>query len=70
MSYSLFRCIAALSRDHNVSNTGANIAINWLMVFSGFALSQSTTTVKNSLYYETAIVYNFGVLKFTVLYFR
>ncbi|THG20017.1 hypothetical protein TEA_008551 [Camellia sinensis var. sinensis] len=40
MSYGIFRCIAALSRDHNVANTGGNIAMVWLVVFSGFALSR------------------------------
>ncbi|CAL5438581.1 unnamed protein product [Camellia sinensis] len=40
MPYGIFRCIAALSRDHNVANTGGNIAMIWLVVFSGFALSR------------------------------
>ncbi|KAK9026870.1 hypothetical protein V6N11_066729 [Hibiscus sabdariffa] len=40
MSYSLFRCIAALSRDHIVSNTAGCLALMWLLVFSGFILSR------------------------------
>ncbi|KAK8654621.1 hypothetical protein V6N13_107228 [Hibiscus sabdariffa] len=35
-----FRCIAALSRDHIVSNTAGCLALMWLLVFSGFILSR------------------------------
>ncbi|XP_052198419.1 ABC transporter G family member 39-like [Diospyros lotus] len=58
MSYGLFRCIAGLSRDHNVANTGANIALVWLLVFSGFALSRQN--MKNWLiwgYWTSPLMY-------------
>ncbi|KAE8718787.1 ABC transporter G family member 38 [Hibiscus syriacus] len=40
MSYALFRCIAALARDHIVSNTAGCLSVMWLLVFSGFILSR------------------------------
>ena len=40
MSYALFRCIAALTRDHNVANTAGCLAVMWLLIFSGFILSR------------------------------
>ncbi|GMI89506.1 ATP-binding cassette G38, pleiotropic drug resistance 10 [Hibiscus trionum] len=40
MSYSLFRCIAALARDHIVANTAGCLAVMWLLMFSGFILSR------------------------------
>ncbi|XWS71977.1 hypothetical protein CRYUN_Cryun02cG0001100 [Craigia yunnanensis] len=40
MSYALFRCIAALARDHNVANTAGCLAVMWLLMFSGFILSR------------------------------
>ncbi|XVF49256.1 hypothetical protein PTKIN_Ptkin03bG0253800 [Pterospermum kingtungense] len=40
MSYALFRCIAALTRDHTVSNTAGCLALMWLLMFSGFILSR------------------------------
>ncbi|KAI4344068.1 hypothetical protein L6164_011342 [Bauhinia variegata] len=43
MSYSLFRLIAAVSRDHVVANTVACITVLWLLILSGFILSKETT---------------------------
>ncbi|XVE54347.1 hypothetical protein DITRI_Ditri03aG0073100 [Diplodiscus trichospermus] len=40
MSYALFRCIAALARDHTVANTAGCLAVMWLLSFSGFILSK------------------------------
>ncbi|XP_010535889.1 PREDICTED: ABC transporter G family member 38 [Tarenaya hassleriana] len=40
MSYGLFRCIAAISRDHVVSNTLGCLALMWLITFNGFVLSR------------------------------
>ncbi|XP_021275798.1 ABC transporter G family member 38 [Herrania umbratica] len=40
MSYVLFRCIAALARDHTVANTTGCLAVMWLLMFSGFILSR------------------------------
>ncbi|XP_022756464.1 ABC transporter G family member 38 isoform X2 [Durio zibethinus] len=40
MSYALFRCIAALARDHTVANTAGCLAVMWLLMFSGFILSR------------------------------
>ncbi|OMO57948.1 hypothetical protein COLO4_34962 [Corchorus olitorius] len=40
MSYSLFRCIAALARDHIVANTVGCLSVIWLLIFSGFILSR------------------------------
>ncbi|XP_047338443.1 ABC transporter G family member 53-like [Impatiens glandulifera] len=39
MSSGLYRCIAAISRDHNIANTVSNLVVNWLLIFCGFALS-------------------------------
>ncbi|XP_038878639.1 ABC transporter G family member 38 isoform X2 [Benincasa hispida] len=39
MSYALFRCIAALARDHVVANTGGCLGVLWLLIFGGFILS-------------------------------
>ncbi|TYJ98106.1 ABC transporter G family member 38 [Cucumis melo var. makuwa] len=41
MSYALFRCIAALSRDHVVANTGGCLGVLWLLIFGGFVLSHN-----------------------------
>ncbi|KAJ7956622.1 Pleiotropic drug resistance ABC transporter [Quillaja saponaria] len=40
MSYALFRCIAAVTRDHIVANTAGCIAIMWLLIEGGFILSR------------------------------
>ncbi|XP_023639206.1 ABC transporter G family member 38 [Capsella rubella] len=41
MSYGLFRCIAAVTRNHVVSNTMGCLAVMWLMTFSGYVLSRN-----------------------------
>ncbi|KAL7168251.1 hypothetical protein ACSBR2_038647 [Camellia fascicularis] len=64
MSYGIFRCIAALSRLHNVANTGGNIAMVWLVVFSGFALSRQMVDLglldnaSDLMYVQTALSIN------------
>ncbi|XVE70385.1 hypothetical protein DITRI_Ditri10aG0068300 [Diplodiscus trichospermus] len=40
MSYALFRCIAAMARDHTIANTAGCLAVMWLLMFSGFILSR------------------------------
>ncbi|GLT73000.1 hypothetical protein SLA2020_448900 [Shorea laevis] len=40
MSYSLFRCMAALSRDHIVANTVGCLAFMGLLLFGGFIISR------------------------------
>ncbi|KAK4604283.1 hypothetical protein RGQ29_012685 [Quercus rubra] len=41
MSYALFRCMGALSRDHVIANTAGSLAIICLLVFSGFTISRT-----------------------------
>uniref|UniRef100_A0A0A0LTZ5 ABC transporter domain-containing protein n=1 Tax=Cucumis sativus TaxID=3659 RepID=A0A0A0LTZ5_CUCSA len=41
MSYALFRCIAAVARDHVVANTGGCLGVLWLLIFGGFVLSHN-----------------------------
>ena len=45
MSYALFRCMGALSRDHVIANTAGSLAIICLLVFSGFTISRSINTL-------------------------
>ncbi|KAB2019540.1 hypothetical protein ES319_D07G003200v1 [Gossypium barbadense] len=40
MSYALFRCLAALTRDHVVANTAGCLSVMWLLIFGGFILSR------------------------------
>ncbi|KAM7275292.1 hypothetical protein ACFE04_017158 [Oxalis oulophora] len=40
MSYALFRCIGAFSRNPTVANTGGSLSIVWLLIFSGFVVSR------------------------------
>ncbi|XP_060668670.1 ABC transporter G family member 38 [Ziziphus jujuba] len=42
MAYSLFRCIAVITRDHIISNTCGSLAVLWVMVFGGFILSKDS----------------------------
>lgn len=52
MSYSLFRCMAALSRDHIVANTVGCLALMGLLLFGGFIISRgnyNSLTLKDFL---------------------
>ncbi|KFK33824.1 hypothetical protein AALP_AA5G065100 [Arabis alpina] len=40
MSYGLFRCIAAVTRNHVVANTMGCLAVMWLTTFNGYVLSR------------------------------
>uniref|UniRef100_A0A803MQ74 ABC transporter domain-containing protein n=1 Tax=Chenopodium quinoa TaxID=63459 RepID=A0A803MQ74_CHEQI len=40
MSYNLFRCIGAVTRDFSIAIVVANLAVMWLMIFSGFVLAR------------------------------
>ncbi|KAJ9688543.1 hypothetical protein PVL29_014280 [Vitis rotundifolia] len=44
MSYGFFRCIAALSRNVVVANTSAQVALIWVLIFSGFVLARENIT--------------------------
>ncbi|KAG7023556.1 ABC transporter G family member 39, partial [Cucurbita argyrosperma subsp. argyrosperma] len=39
MSYALFRCLGAVTRDTVVANTGGCLGVLWLLIFGGFILS-------------------------------
>ncbi|KAK4754744.1 hypothetical protein SAY87_008501 [Trapa incisa] len=41
MSYSFFRCMGALTRDHVLANIAGCAGLVWVLVFSGFILSRS-----------------------------
>ncbi|XP_056693043.1 pleiotropic drug resistance protein 1 isoform X2 [Spinacia oleracea] len=40
MSYTLFRCIGAVTRDNSIASVVANLAVMWLVIFSGFVLAK------------------------------
>ena len=40
MSYSFFRFIGSVTRNVSVASVVANLAVMWLIIFSGFVLSR------------------------------
>lgn len=46
MSYSFFRCMGALSRDHVIANTAGCAGLVWILVFSGFILSRGMLPIQ------------------------
>ncbi|XP_057537682.1 ABC transporter G family member 39-like [Amaranthus tricolor] len=42
MSYCLFRCVGAVTRDNSIANVVANLTTMWLVIFSGYVLTRVT----------------------------
>ncbi|KAL2929376.1 ABC transporter G family member 38 [Bienertia sinuspersici] len=42
MSYSLFRCIGSVTRNNSIATVVANLAVMWLVIFSGFVLAKES----------------------------
>ncbi|MBA0673752.1 hypothetical protein Goari_015379, partial [Gossypium aridum] len=57
MSYALFRCLAALTRDHVVANTAGCLSVMWLLIFGGFILSRGIINISD-IYSLTYMAFN------------
>lgn len=71
MSYSLFRCIGVVTRDNSIANVVANLAVMWLVIFSGFVLARGT--VKKTTYFSCFpkhyILHPYNIIYHAILYF-
>ena len=60
MSYCLFRCVGAVTRDNSIANVVANLTTMWLVIFSGYVLTRGNS--KYHLFFIKIIKYFSSIL--------